>query len=58
MLIGSLVFLVIASILKLFNLADTDMGKWAEIIFLLYVIIAKIVTEVYVCIKIHKYKAV
>lgn len=56
-LTGSVIFLITAILLELLNMGKSDIGKWTEIIFLSYIILSVVITEIYIFIKALRDKA-
>ncbi len=55
-LIGSVIFLITAIVLKVFNTGKLQNNNWAMVIFLTYIIVSVIITEIYISIKIQQQK--
>ncbi len=55
-LIGSIIFLITAIILKISDVGKPKINNWVEGIFFIYIIISIIITEIYIFIKTQKIK--
>jgi uncharacterized membrane protein len=55
--IGSMIFLIAAIFLKVFNAEESKINNWAMVIFLTYIIVSVIITEIYIFIKTQQQKS-